>query len=158
VKPERSAVLATGAISGLIGSAVVAVLFAILNLVRGAPLLGTAAALGSTLFGIPPSDVVPAAIAYNGVHVAALLVAGIGASFLMMEAEVHPVAWYALFFAYLIALLVGFVLVGMLAVEVAGAASWVEVMAANVLAAAAMGVYLWKAHPRLRQTMTRAPD
>jgi hypothetical protein len=31
-------------------------------------------------------------------------------------------------------------------------------MAANVLAAAAMGVYLWKAHPRLRQTMTRAPD
>ena len=158
MKPERLAVLATGAIAGLIGSAVVAVLFLILNLVRGLPVLGTAAALGSALFGIPATEVVPAAIAYNGVHVGAALVAGIGASFLMMEAEMHPVAWYAVFFAYVIALLVGFVLVGMLAVDVAGAASWVEVMGANVLAAAAMGWYLWKAHPQLKQTLRRAPD
>lgn len=158
MRPERSAVLVTGAIAGLIGSAVVAVLFVILNLVRGQPLLGTAAALGSALFGIPAADIVPAAIAYNGVHVAVALIAGIGASFLMMEMEIHPVAWYAAFFAYVIALLVGFVVVGMLAVDVAGAASWIEVMAANVLAAVSMGWYLWKAHPDLRKTLSRAPD
>lgn len=158
MKPENSAVLVTGAIAGLIGSAVVAVLFVALNLARGLPVLGTAAALGSALFGIPAADLVPAAIAYNGVHVAAALVAGIGASFLMTEAEMHPVAWYAIFFAYLIGLIVGFVVVGMLAVDVAGAASWLEVMAANVLAAAAMGAYLWRAHPRLKQTLRSAPD
>ena len=158
MRPERSAVLVTGAIAGLIGSVVVAVLFLILNLFRGLPVLGTAAALGTALFGIPATDIVPAAIAYNGVHVAVALVAGIGASFLMMEIEVHPVAWYAGFFAYVSALLVGFVVVGMLAVDVAGAASWVEVMAANVLAAGSMGWYLWKAHPELQKTLTRAPD
>lgn len=158
MKPERLAVLATGAIAGLIGSAVVALLFAILNLIRGAPVLSTAAALGSALFGIPAADIIPAAIAYNGVHVGAAVVAGIGASFLMMEAEMHPVAWYAVFFAYVIALLVGFVVVGMLAVDMAGAANWLEVMAANVLAAVAMGWYLWKTHPQLKQTLRRAPD
>ena len=47
---------------------------------------------------------------------------------------------------------------GMLAVDVAGAASWIEVMAANVLAAVSMGWYLWKAHPDLRKTLSRAPD
>lgn len=158
MKPERLAVLATGAIAGLIGSAVVAVLFVVLNLFRGVPALGTAAALGSAVFGIPAAEMVPAAIAYNGIHVGVAVVAGIGASFLMMEAELNPIAWYAVFFAYVIALLVGFVLVGMLAVDVAGAASWIEVMGANVLAAGAMGWYLWKAHPQLKQTLRRAPD
>jgi hypothetical protein len=158
MKPESSAVLVTGAISGLIGSAVVAVLFILINLIRGLPVLDTAAAMGSALFGIPASDMVPAAIAYNGLHVLAAVAAGIGASFLMMEAEVNPVAWYAAFFAYLAALLIGFVLVGMLAVEVAGATNWIEVMAVNVIAALSMGGYLWKAHPRLKQALRRAPD
>jgi len=158
MKPESSAVLVTGAISGLIGSAVVAVLFSLINLVRGLPALDTAAALGSVVFRIPAADVVPAAIAYNGLHVVVAVAAGIGASFLMMEAESRPPAWYAAFFAYLVALIVGFVLVGMLAVEVAGATSWVVVMAVNVIAALSMGWYLWTAHPRLKQALRRAPD
>ncbi len=158
MKPESSAVLATGAISGLIGSAVVAVLFVFINIVRGLPALDTAAAMGSAIFGIAPSDIVPAAIAYNGLHVVVAVAAGIGASFLMMEAESRPFAWYAAFFAYLVALIVGFVLIGMLAVEVASATSWVVVMAVNVIAALSMGWYLWKAHPRLKQALRRVPD
>ncbi|MGD8279131.1 MAG: hypothetical protein PVH00_13930 [Gemmatimonadota bacterium] len=158
MKPESSAVLVTGAISGLIGSAVVAVLFILINLVRGLPALGTAAAMGSALFAIPDTDLVPAAIAYNGLHVVLAVAAGIGASFLMMEAESRPAAWYAAFFAYLVALIVGFVLVGLLAVEVAGATSWFMVTAVNVLAALSMAWYLWKAHPRLKQTLRRVPD
>ena len=158
MRPERSAVLVTGAIAGLIGTAVVAILFAVLNLIRGQPILGTAAALGSTVFGIPAADMVPAAIAYNGLHVTVAVLAGIGASFLMMEMEIHPFAWYAAFFAYVAALLVGFVVVGMLAVDVAGATGWVEIMAANVLAAVSMGWFLWKAHPDLKKALTQAGD
>ena len=158
MKPERSAILATGAIAGLIGSAVVALLFVILNLIRGEPALDTAAALGSAVFRIPPADIVPAAIAFNGAHVLAAVAAGIGASFLMTEMEVHPAAWYLAFLVYLIALLVGFVLIGVLAVDVVGVASWVEIVAVNLVAAVSMGAYIWKAHPRLKQALRRAPD
>jgi len=39
-----------------------------------------------------------------------------------------------------------------------GALAWYQVMIGNLIAAAAMGVYLWRVHPLLRQQLLHAFD
>ena len=118
MRANRRRLIADGVITGMIGYGVVASFFVVVNLVTGRSPFHTANLLGAVLFGgadaaaatIEPGLV----IAFNGVHLAAFLVIGFFAAWLVYETELHPVVWYVAFFLFLIA---G---IGTLAVMLAG--------------------------------------
>lgn len=150
MKPDRARVLSEGLITGLIGYVVIVLFYGILNVVTGQSFFSTASHLGAGL--VSPSGAnaqAGAVLAFNGVHVLVFLVVGLVAAWLVMQTERHPSF-------FVLALFIG--IAGLFAVLAAflsfAARSGVElpigsVIAANLLAGAAMGAYLVKAHPRL---------
>lgn len=157
---RENAVLREGLVAGLIGAIVLAGFFFILDLTTGR-LLFTPAALGSALFqGAGEAGAVEVTAAtvfgYTLVHVAAFLVAGLAVSALVAQSEQHP--------SLLLALVLLFVtfqtlVIGLLAIVAAwllDQLAWWAIAVGNLLAAAAMGYYLWKRHPRLAHDLDRA--
>ena len=162
VKPGP--ILREGVIAGIIGASCVAVWFFIIDLVAGRPLF-TPTTLGDALFTLLGSGhqvTLPPAVAivtYTIIHYAAFIVVGIAVSDVIAWSGREP------------ALLLGFVIL-FVAFEVGfygfaallqhasplGELAWSQVMAGNVIAAASMGVYIWRAHPRLHERFAHALD
>jgi hypothetical protein len=150
VKPDRARVMSEGLITGLIGYAVIVLFYGIINVVTGQSFFATAARLGAGLVSPAGSGgAAGAVLAFNGLHVLVFLVVGLVAAWLVMQMERHPSF-------FVLALFIG--VAGLFAVMAAflsfASKSGVElpiasVFAANLLAGAAMGAYLLKAHPRL---------
>lgn len=160
MEPERERVLVEGLVAGLIGFAVVAVAVAVANVVQGESPFHTADLLGRALFygGSDPSPGGPAPgpiLAYNGLHLAVFLVVGEVAAVLFLEAERHPLLVYPIFFLVLAFMIYTYLLTVAVSDPLGSAFPWWLVGTANVLAAAAMGAYLWRAHPRLRDELRR---
>ena len=138
-------VLGQGLVAGMLAYAMVVLLFLLLTLISGRPLLLTAAELGSVLTGGPAAEggrALPAPVlAYNGVHLLFMLALGMAGAWLFHEWSIHPQAWYAV----LLALVAGAVAVtlasGIYVTRFAHAAGWPAVAAANMLAFGVMGVY-----------------
>lgn len=162
MQANRRRLIADGVIAGMIGYGVVASFFVVVNLVTGRSPFHTANLLGAVLFGgadaaaatIEPGLV----IAFNGVHLAAFLVIGFFAAWLVYETELHPVMWYVAFFLFLIA---G---IGTLAVMLAGSglaggvlAAW-QIVTASLLATLAMGAYLLGGHRALFRLIPGADE
>ena len=79
---------------------------AILNLAGGEGVFHTAALMGSALFfgAGPAGEIVPGpgpVIAYNGVHMVVSLLIGLGAGWLVFQAEKNRPLWYIVFFIFL---------------------------------------------------------
>lgn len=145
-------------VAGLVGYAVVALLFAGLNLFQGRSVFYTAALLGADLFyGLErPSELVIGpgpVLAYNGVHLLAFIAAGFFMRWLAGLAERIPQGWYLVVVLFLIVM-----------PHVFGLPVWFEdpvvaeiplwyVVVATSLAALAMGGVLLAVHPRLRASM-----
>ena len=152
-------VLREGVIAGLIGATIVAAWFFVLDLAQGR-LLHTPAALGSALLlGVSDSASVQTTIdviaAFTIIHVAGFIGLGIVASAIAARAEED--ARVLLGAALLLVTLETFV-IGV----IAAAATWLldiipwwSFATANVLAAVAMGGYLWRAHPALHGKLSR---
>lgn len=145
-----------GLVAGLIGAATVALWFLLLDLIRGRPLL-TPSILGTALFrpGTLPADPTrmplsgEMVILYTWVHGLVFCVVGGVASWLLAAAERNPNLGFGvvLFFAVFE---FGFMVLAILFAEpVLHALTWPAVLVGNLLAALAMGVYLWRRHPRL---------
>jgi hypothetical protein len=149
--------LVRGLITGLIGAAAVALWFLVLDIAQGRPFY-TPAALGSLLFfGASSPDAVRMDVgviaAYTAVHLAAFAAGGIALEWGAGRLERAPGMW-------LMALLTVIILEGLFIGTVGSLSGWVlgdlgvwAIIIANLAAAAAMGAWLWKTHPRLRQPL-----
>src|SRR5437899_12792687 len=135
--------LVRGVVTGLIGAAVVAVWFFLLDLASGAP-LRTPAALGSALLlgAAGPGEIVATfglVAAYTVVHVTAFLIAGI--VFVALAEEVERVPAMALLVLLTAILLEGLVLAtsGVAAQWALGTVGWWSAAVANAVAVRAVG-------------------
>jgi hypothetical protein len=152
-------VLRDALVTGLLGAATIMAFFLILDTLAGRP-LHTPTVLGSVVLGkrtaslesLPVS--IPVVLFYTVLHGLAFCGVGYVAAWLFAVAERHP--------RWIFGLLLFFILFfcGFLAVPVVVEPAVFEVvtipaiLAGNVLAALAMGRYLWRRHPLdLRQLM-----
>lgn len=146
---------------GLIGGVVVAVFFLILDVIAGVP-FRTPSVLGEVLlFGnASPSLTEPvfgAVLLYTVVHFLAFALVGVVLVRLVHLATFNSVVRFGLLVAFLVFELFFYGIV----VTLTGATSrlfpfW-AVLTANLLAAVAMGVYVWRTHPRFRESVQSHP-
>lgn len=152
-----------GLVTGLIGYLTVVLLFAAINLLGGEGIFHTAALLGSALFfGLREASQLtgdPAPIiAYNGVHILVSLLIGLGAAWLVFQAEKNRPLWYAVFFIFLAGFIYSVAVMGVFAAEVVHLLSWPVIVAANVAAGVTAGGYLWRRHRSLLAGLGPDPD
>lgn len=160
---QPNPILREGVVSGVIGATCIAVWFFFVDLIAGHPLF-TPATLGRSLFrvlgAIPVSEgAMVHIVVYTLFHYAAFIVVGIIAAFVVHWAADEPSVLLG-FVILFVAVEVGFyALVAVLQqASPLGALAWYQVMVGNIIAAAAMGVYLSRAHPLLRERFVHALD
>ncbi len=144
-----------GIIGGLLGATVVALWFLIFDAMAGRVFF-TPAALGSALlYGARSAAEVQITIGtvalYTIIHVGAFIAIAIAASALVIGAEKQPplLLGLVLFFATFEALFIG--VLAILASWVLDTLGWWNILVGNLLAALAIGTYLWGEHPTLRR-------
>jgi hypothetical protein len=148
-------------VAGLLGYATIVVLFGLLNVLMGRSFFFTPAMLGATLFyGLEDPaalEITPGPVlAYNMVHVLALVALGTLASWLASKAEQYPVARYLILFVLIfVAAHVYTALLVFAQPLIAGV--WWQVGLVSVAAALVMGWYLVTQHPLLRRGLTEQP-
>lgn len=157
---ERS-IPAQGLVVGLIGAAAVAAWFFVIDLALDRPFY-TPAALGSTLFlGIEDLERVEVSVAvvggYTLVHLAAFAALGIVVVAVLRRARRTPplILGALLLFVVFQALFLG--LLAIAARFLLGGLAWWAIGIANLLAAVAMGWYLWTRDPDLREAVRQDP-
>lgn len=152
-----------GVIAGILGAGVIAVWFFMVDLIAGAALF-TPTTLGRgmlSIFGPVPAgqSAILLVTLYTLFHFAAFIVLGLVAAMIVNYANEEPsiLLGFVVLFA---AIEVGFyAFVGLLQQATPlGSLAWYNVMIGNVLAAAAMGTYLFRAHPVLREQFAHAID
>ncbi len=147
-----SIVLREGVVAGLIGAAIVAVWFLVIDWIKGEP-LRTPLRLGSGFFH---RDGMEAVLLYTVLHGAAFVVFGIIGAALIAGAESHPMFVFALviLFTAFEVFFFGAILIAAkwLLDELAG---W-TIFVGNLLAAAAMLGYYFKGHRALAHRLTEA--
>lgn len=160
--PEASPARATdrlyqdGLVAGVIGAATIALWFLVLDTARGRPLF-TPTLLGAALFrrgeGLVSPESLPVSfemvLMYTWVHGLVFCVIGGVASWLLALAEEKPNAGFGILLLFVL-FEFGFVTVAMLSAEpILRALTWPAILLGNLLAAGAMGAYLWRRHPNL---------
>jgi hypothetical protein len=143
-----------GLLAGLIGYVTVVVIFGVVNLISGEAIFHTAALLGSALFfGTRDAAQIMAGpapiIAYNGVHILASLVIGLGAAWLIFQTEKNHPLWFIVFFIFLAGFIFSLAVMGVFVAELVHLLSWSLILVANVGAGLTAGGYLWWRNSRL---------
>jgi hypothetical protein len=138
-------VLQDGLLSGLAGYALISIYFAVSNVVAGLPALHTIDALGTALFGgANPGRM----IAYNGLHLAVFIVLGVIAAVLIREVELHPAFWYVLLFVGIAGFIFSYVVMTVVARQIAGLDAY-SVVVGNLVAAVGVALVLLWRHPKM---------
>lgn len=146
-----------GIIAGIIGAAVIAIWFLIVDTIKGRPLY-TPSVLGTVLFRPGGNLAVPEnlpisfqmVLVYTWVHGMVFCVIGGIAARLLGAAERKPDLGFGILLLFVV-FEFGFLVAAMLfASELLHALAWQEVLVGNLLAAAAMSAYFWRRHPNLR--------
>ena len=152
-----------GVIAGAIGATVIAVWFFFVDLIAG-HMLFTPATLGQgvlSIFGLVPAgqSTIVFVLFYTIVHYAAFIMLGMIAVMIVNAAKQEPgiLLGFVVLFAAVEVGFYGFVGLLQLATPL-GSLAWYNVMIGNVLAAAAMGTYLLRAHPGLAEQFQHAID
>ncbi|MFQ5537143.1 MAG: hypothetical protein ACE5GJ_06790 [Gemmatimonadota bacterium] len=157
---RRASSLQEGLIVGLIGYAVVAVFYAVFDILAGKSAVFTLNLLGQMLFRgvrdpavlqLPMAPDLWAMVGYNFVHLFVSLAVGIFVAWLVANVEERP----HLGRPVLAVLIAGYVITVLVVAVFARDASqlmplW-TILVVNTLAALGGGAYLWKAHPGLAQ-------
>ncbi len=154
---KRYPVLYDGVITGVVGAAVVAIWFLLIDMMTSTP-FATPAALGSAvLLGASnPGEIqfrLGVILAYSFLHLGAFLAVGITFAWLAHRAKQTAGFW--LRGVAVLVLLEGLFLgtVEIMSGWVLGEVGWWVVLIANVLAVAAMGGWILRRHPELRVKM-----
>jgi putative oxidoreductase len=153
-----------GVIAGLIGAAVIAVWFFIVDAASGRPFF-TPATLGHGLLDVlgkqPAQDdsALIHVLAYTVFHFTAFMVVGLVASLIVFLAQREPSILFG-FLVLFVAFEVGFYgLVGLLHQATAlREFAWYQVLIGNLLAAGAMGFYFWRTHKELGEEFRHSLD
>jgi hypothetical protein len=146
-------VLREGVVAGLIGAAVVAVWFLVLDAIRGDP-LRTPRFLGTAM--LHQSDPVGAILAYTVVHGIVFILFGIAGAFLLAGAEQRPVFLFPFAITYVAFEFFFFAVVLVLARWVLDELAGWAVVAANLLAGTAMLSYYYTQHRPLVTRLAQA--
>ncbi|HKK27783.1 MAG TPA: hypothetical protein VKB18_06850 [Gemmatimonadota bacterium] len=158
---DRMRVLREGFVAGLLGAAIVAVFFGIVNVAGGHSPFHTVDQLGRALVGSPirsgPGAAAGPALAYNGLHLLVFLLLGFVLAWVTAKVEQRPGFWYLAFFALVAAFIYDFFFMMMLAGPVGGV-PWATVAGASFLAAVGMVAYLLRLHPDLRRAAGEGAD
>src|SRR5918999_5600662 len=153
-----------GVIAGLIGAAVIAVWFFIVDTVSGRPFF-TPSTLGHGLLDVlgkqPTQDdsMLIHVLAYTVFHFTAFMVVGLATSLVVFLAQREPSILFG-FLVLFVAFEVGFYgLVGLLHQATAlREFAWYQVLIGNLLAAGAMGFYFWRTHKELGEEFKHSMD
>jgi hypothetical protein len=146
-----------GLIAGVLGAAVIAVWFLIIDTVAGRP-LHTPTILGTAIFrggaGLTSPETVPVSlemvVLYTWVHALVFCVIGGVAARLLAVAERQPNAGFGILLVFVV-FEFGFLVVTLLFAEpVLHALTWPAILGGNLLAALAMGAFFWRRHPTLQ--------
>jgi hypothetical protein len=149
---SRADILLDGLFTGMIGAALVALWFFVLDLAAGQP-LATPSLLGTVLLhgseaaratvGIGPVEVA----AYTAVHLIAFVAVGVALAVLMSLFDRHPIMFFVILLLFLGLMLGFFVLDLALGASLMGRLRPWTVVVANLLAAAGMALFQWRRHP-----------
>lgn len=155
----RQQTVREGIIAGIIGATSVAIWFLLIDLAFGRP-LNTPAALGRAffrVFGAEGGPAPPYIIGYTIFHCLAFIVAGLVVAAIVNLAEREPTVLAGALILFIV-FEVGFhgVLSMFPAFPVLGAITWYNVATGNLIAAVAMGSYMWRTHPALRDELRYA--
>lgn len=158
MRTQTHSVVREGVVAGVLGATAVAVWFFVVDLIGGRPLF-TPGTLGEGLlsvFGRSPETQAMNVIAYTIFHYAVFVLVGVIAVILVHAGERMPSVLAGAMILF-VAFELGFYgLVALLQESVLGSLAWYQIMAGNLLAAALMGTYLWRAHPAMRDGLVRA--
>lgn len=150
-----------GLVAGLVGAGTVALWFLVVDSAHGRPLF-TPAALGSAIF-LGASDLgmveinVWTVAGYTVLHVLAFALVGLVAAAITVEAERTPalILGAVLLFVAFEAFFLG--LLAVVAEFLLGPLAWWTIAVGNLLAVVAIGYYLWRMHPALRDAFAADP-
>lgn len=151
-----TSVAVEGIIAGMIGAAIIAIWFLILDIFKGRPLY-TPTVLGTALFGrgegLSSLESISVSwemtLMFTWVHGMVFAVIGGFASYLIGLAEKNPNLGFG-FLLLFVVLEFGFIGAAFLFAEpILHALAWPMVLIGNLLAAAGMAGYLWLRHPNL---------
>ena len=150
---QHASVLKEGSIAGLLGAGGVAFWFLIVDMVTGRA-LATPELLGQSLFSVLGKGIawspLQYVMAYTVFHVAAFSVVGIITVAIVHASERTPGVLAGLLLLFAVMELGFYGLTVFLSEgEILGNLAWYQIGAANLLAAALMGGYLWREHPEL---------
>jgi len=145
-----------GIIVGMIGASVVALFFLGIDLMRGTPLL-TPSILGEVFVlrrpvAVTASVDMTAVVAYTIVHLLAFGAFGLLLDGLRRRLEVSSVARSGIIVAFVTFVVFFYGLLAIASEATRGMFPAWSVLVANLLAAAAMGGYLWRKHPDVRRS------
>ncbi|HET8575671.1 MAG TPA: hypothetical protein VFO18_01130 [Methylomirabilota bacterium] len=146
-----------GVIGGMIGAAVVAVWFLILDAARGHPfrtpaVLGAAALQGATDPGAVSTS--PGLVLqYTVLHGVVFAMIGVLIAYLIASAQTHPSRLLVLFIGLMCFEVLSLALVVWLAHPVLTEVAWWAILAANLLAAAGMLAYFFVGHRALGRAL-----
>jgi hypothetical protein len=147
----KNAVVREGISAGLIGATAIALWFAILDAIQG-HVLDTPAMLGSSLGSLFLQGQVPGRAAgfllYTVFHFSLFCGIGLLFAWVVDKAEAVPSAFIG-FAGLFVAFEVGWIGWTSVLAEGFGDLTWAQVFVANLIAAAAMGLYMWRQHPAL---------
>jgi uncharacterized membrane protein YphA (DoxX/SURF4 family) len=152
-----------GIVAGVIGAAVIAVWFFIIDAIAGRPFY-TPTVLGRGLLSVfgPLSandSAVSFVVLYTIFHVAAFMLVGLVASLVVQLAHREPSILFAFIILFVAVELGIYALVALLDVATPlGRFAWLQIMIGNVLAAAAMGFYFWRTHRELGEEFRHSLD
>jgi hypothetical protein len=146
-----------GATAGAIGATVVAAWFLAVDLLQGRP-LHTPRVLGSALMGAigwkPFLGDAGPILLYTVVHYAAFAALGIVAVLVVHASFREPTLLLGLFIVFVMAEVAIYMYILLLDIALLGQVAWLQIGLANVMAALAMGRYLWWSHPGVRQQLS----
>lgn len=154
--PAASTLHQEGIVAGVIGAAVVALWFLVVDSLQGRPLytptvLGTALFRGGAGLGAPEMLPVSMEMVWMFTWVHGLLFVALGgvASWLLFLAERNPSYGFGILLLFVVFQFGFFVVAMLFAASVLHAIAWPAVLVANLLASAAMAAYFWRRHPTL---------
>lgn len=145
-----------GMMGGVIGAATIALWFFIVDFLQGQPLF-TPSVLGYSLLkggiGLTSLQSIPISFEvvfmFTWIHGLVFVVIGVAGSWLLHLAERDPNYGFGILLLFVL-FEFGFICVSLLFSEdVLQALAIPDILIGNLLAAAAMGTYFWKKHPRL---------
>jgi hypothetical protein len=155
----RHSIFRDGLIAGVLGATCVAALFFFVDMIAGRP-LSTPFMLGRgffDFFGVGSTNTVLVVAVYTVFHYVAFIAVGCLAAGIIHWGEKVPSVLAGAFVLFVVIEIGFYFWTRILAQSPSyGGLSAAQVAIGNLIAAAAMGTYLWRAHPALRADLDQA--